>query len=158
MEKSEKKNIEKEQAGFLAELSLKVEKFCQIKEKFFADRFNLTPAEIRCLNYIKNNIIVTTKTIAKEMNLSTGRITHLLNVLGANGLINRQVDDMDRRSVLISLTGKAKELFEKIFDEYLDLHVKILSYLPSNRRTIILKDLEYYFDALSQWEADFNKS
>jgi DNA-binding MarR family transcriptional regulator len=156
MEISKKENIEREQAGLLVALSLQIEKFCQIKEKFLASKFKLTPAEIRCLSYIKDNIKITTNTIARDMNLSAGRVTHLLNSLEKGELIKRQIDGQDRRSILISLTEKANKLIDRVFEEYVDLQIEVLKYLPENRREKVLNEMQCYFDAFKRWVADLN--
>ncbi len=154
MDTSDTNQNEREQAELIAALTLKIEKFCRIKEEFFTEKFNLTPAEFRCMRYIRDNIIVTTKTIARDMNLTAGRITHLLGALEEKKMINRQIDCQDRRSVLISLTSEANEFINKAFIEYTDLHIDILKYLPKNKRKSIIQDMEYFFNALRKWAND----
>lgn len=143
--------IETEQAKLMANLTLQMEKFCQIKENFFASKFNLTPTEFRCLRAIKEAQVVTTKELSKTMNLSPGRITHLLNSLDNKKLVNRDIDKLDRRSIKVTLTASAVTFIDNVIKEYQNLHEQILRFLPESERTQILNNMKYFFIALKDW-------
>jgi len=150
--KNEKTGVfETEQAKLMANLTLQMEKFCQVKEHFFASKFNLTPAEFRCLRYIKDNTIMTTKELAKQMKLTPGRITHLLNSLEKKKLIDRTIDANDRRSIQVTLTPEAVDFINNVIKEYSNLHEEILKYLPNEKRVEILNNMKFFFVALKDW-------
>lgn len=151
MSGANEKRFEKEQAKLMADLTLQMEKFCRVKESFFASKFDLTPVEFRCLRIIKDNFEVPSKTLVKTMNLSPGRITHLVDSLEKKGLVSRKMDPNDRRSILVRLTEDALVFLEKIQDEYIQLHEEILKYLPKGKRVEIFNNLEYLFMALKDW-------
>lgn len=146
--------IEKEQAKLIANLTLQMEKFCQIKENFFASKFNLTPTEFRCLRAIKEAEVVTSKELSKTMNLSPGRITHLLNSLDNKQLINREIYKQDRRSIKVTLTETAVSFIDNIINEYQKLHEQILKFLPESERAQILTNIKYFFIALKDWSEE----
>jgi DNA-binding MarR family transcriptional regulator len=143
--------FELEQARLMANLTLQMEKFCQVKENFFASKFNLTPAEFRCLRAIKDSPKVTTKELAKTMKLSPGRITHLLNSLEIKNLVFRDIDRSDRRSIQVTLTDDAVIFIDRVISEYSELHVQILRYLPKSKRIEILNNMKFFFMALKDW-------
>jgi len=145
------KQFEKEQAILMANLTFQMEKFCRLKESFFASKFNLTPVEFRCLRIINENLEVPSKTLVKTMHLSPGRITHLVDSLEKKGLVSRKMDPNDRRSILVRLTDDALVFLGKIQDEYIQLHEEILQYLPKGKRVEIFNNLEYLFMAMKDW-------
>jgi len=141
-----------EQAKMMANLTIQLEKFCHIKDQFFSSKFKLTPAEFRCLRIIKENEAVSTKALAKQMKLTPGRITHLLNSLEFKNLILRQIDKNDRRGIQTYITSDAINFIEKVIHEYTKLHEEILDYLPKDKRNEILKNVVLFFDAMKKWE------
>ena len=145
---------ESDYSALLANLTLQLEKFCQIKEYFFANKFNLTPAEFRCLRFIRDNNLINTKELARLMKLTPGRITHLLNALERKNLIDRAIDKSDRRSIQVTLTEHTGEFLKKIINEYTKLHEEILKYLPTDKRDEIMNNMNYFFMALRDWAGD----
>ena len=158
MEKQkDQKDFEREQARLLANLTMQMERFCQIKEHFFASKFNLTPVEFRCLRFINDNIIITTKELSKQMQLTPGRITHLLNSLEDKHLIKRKMDERDRRSTQVSLTREAEKFIDEVVNEYIILHEEILKYMPKSKRITIMNNMKYFFMAFKDWATEFNE-
>lgn len=141
-----------EQARMMANLTIQLEKFCQVKDQFFSSKFKLTPAEFRCLRIIKENEAVSTKALAKQMKLTPGRITHLLNSLEFKNLISRQIDKNDRRGIQTFITPDAISFIDNVIKEYTRLHEEILDYLPKDKRESILENVVVFFEAMQKWE------
>ncbi|MEX2132473.1 MAG: MarR family transcriptional regulator [Pseudohongiellaceae bacterium] len=53
---------------------------------------------------------ITAGALAKDVNLSQGTVTDILNRLEHKGLLTRQRDSGDRRRVIVQLTDKAQDL------------------------------------------------
>jgi DNA-binding MarR family transcriptional regulator len=154
--KNDNETFDREQAKLLANLTLQMEKFCQVKESFFATKFNLTPVEFKCLRLIRDNILVTTKILAQQMQLTPGRITHLLNSLESKNMVIRKMDLNDRRSTLISLTQKAETFLNDIIEEYITLHEEILKHIPTTKRVEVMNNMKYFFMAFKDWAIEFD--
>lgn len=138
-------------AKMMAYFTLQMEKFCQIKEHFFASKFNLTATEFRCLRFINDEVIVNTKSLAHLMRLTPGRITHLLNSLEKKKLLTRNIDKKDRRSIEVRLTTEAISYIDDIIKEYIVLNEEILKFLPEEKRPEIILNLKLFFKALMEW-------
>ena len=80
-------NNKKSNAELMANLTCELARTCTNKEHFFASKFNLTPAEFRCLRLFRESSTVPIKQIAIQMNLTPGRITHILTSLEAKKYI-----------------------------------------------------------------------
>lgn len=146
--------IEIEQARQLASLTLQMEKLCQFKEQFFASKFDLTPSEFRCLKVIKDNSGITTKDLAKIMELTPGRITHLLNSLEVKNMVLRDIEKEDRRVIQVSLNDETSAFVDNVIEEYANLHVDLLRLLPQSRRVEILDHMKFFFLALKEWKVN----
>src|SRR3989339_707932 len=127
--------------------------FCQ---SLCADCFilfnNPQTSEFRCLRIIKENEAISTKTLAKQMKLTPGRITHLLNSLEFKNLISRQIDKNDRRGIQTYITPDAISFIDKVINEYTKLHEEILEYLPDGKRDEILENVAIFFDLWINYE------
>jgi DNA-binding MarR family transcriptional regulator len=64
--------------------------------------------------------------LARETGLSTGAMTNRIDKLEARGLVNRQHDESDRRSVVVSLTVAGKRLIDDAIRLRLDAADEVL--------------------------------
>ena len=95
------------------------------------------PSEIRVLFCIKNGIKNGAKPgapmkvseISKRMHVTSPTITQLLNSMEPNGLVERQIDPDDRRSVGIKLTEKGEWVTERAWEGFLTALRGLIEYL-----------------------------
>ncbi len=103
------------------------------------------PSEIRVLFCIKNGAKagapMKVSEISKQMHVTSPTITQLLNGLEPNGLVERQIDPEDRRSVGIRLTEKGERVTEQAWEGFLTALQGLIDYLgeeDSERLTDLL--------------------
>lgn len=82
-----------------------------------------TPAQMHAIEVIGHTGQLKMKELAKQMGLTTGTITLMVDKLEKCGAAQRKPHKNDRRSILVSLTEKGKILFE----EHHKLHMKLTS-------------------------------
>jgi len=70
--------------------------------------------------------------LAAEVRISKGTLTGVLNTLESRGLILKKQRETDGRRVAISLTSNGKKLMKKIFPEFNQEEMKMLSALSSS--------------------------
>jgi len=91
------------------------------------------PSEIRVLFCIKNGskpgLPMKVSEISKLMHVTSPTITQLLNSLEPNGLVERQSDPEDRRSVGIRLTEKGEWVTERAWEGFLTALQGLIEYL-----------------------------
>ncbi|MBN6041073.1 MarR family winged helix-turn-helix transcriptional regulator [Amycolatopsis sp. 195334CR] len=58
--------------------------------------------------------------------VTSGAITNRIDRLVARGLVTREVDPANRRSVLISLTDEGRELIDRVVVDHIDLEASLL--------------------------------
>ena len=73
--------------------------------------------------------------LAHETGLSTGAMTNRIDKLEAKGLVCRQSDTADRRSVVVSLTPKGSKLIDKAIQLRLDAADESLQSLSRSERS-----------------------
>lgn len=152
MNSDNKKQKMKEQAIEMAQLIFQLEKICQEKENYFANKFNLTSGEFRCLRLLKDNCYYSTKGIANQMDLTSGRITHIISSLEKKGYVTREIDTNDRRNIKVSLTDEALPFIQKLDKQYNKLHESIIATIEEQEREPMINSLDTMFSALTLWK------
>lgn len=80
------------------------------------DKFDITYTQYITLLVLWEQDGLTVKTLGERLYLDSGTLTPLLTKLESKGLIVKQKDTKDSRETTIRLTGKGRELKEKIIE------------------------------------------
>lgn len=138
-------------AKSMAELTCRLSKVCSEKDSYLASMFNLTPAEFRCLKLFSNTSQLSIKALGRELNLSPGRITHILTSLEKKGFITRKLDPSDKRNVLVDITAKCKPFIKNLDECHTEVHKEILKIIDPCERDCILGAMEAVVSAIGEW-------
>lgn len=144
-------------AELMANLTCELSRTCTNKEHFFAAKYDLTPAEFRCLRLFRDSPSIAIKSIAIQMKLTPGRITHILTSLEDKKYIERKIDQKDKRNVIVHLTESSKPFLKVVNDNHVKLHEDILQKLPDDKREFILESMEEVIKALKTWSDNSRK-
>ncbi|MBN1302412.1 MAG: MarR family transcriptional regulator [Melioribacteraceae bacterium] len=137
----------------MAELTCELARTCSDKENYFASLFNLTPAEFKCLRLFSKTNSLTIKTISVLMNLTPGRITHILTSLEKKKFIKRKTDTYDKRNVIVTLTGNSEPFLKNLNHSHIKLHEEILQNIEQGKHEEILDAIKQLINALRTWSA-----
>jgi DNA-binding MarR family transcriptional regulator len=145
-------------AELMSRLTCELGKTCLNKEHFFAAKYDLTPAEFRCLRLFKDKPSMSIKRIAIQMNLTPGRITHILTSLEAKKYISRKIDEKDKRNIIVHLTESSIPFLKVVNENHIKLHENILGNIPEDKREFILESMEELIKALKTWTDNTKRS
>src|SRR5919197_2394908 len=87
----------------------------QMLDEAAAAYLGVTPTDGRAIDVIDKHGRITAGELARELRLSTGAVTTLVDRLERAGFARRVRDDEDRRRVLIETTPVVAELSAKIY-------------------------------------------
>lgn len=135
----------------LADLTYKFLSNCHEKEERMAQCHNLTVAELKCIRQINKSENINNKEIAERMNLSSSRLTRIIDGLVNKGYIEREIDTTDRRNMRLSLSIEGITLLEQINKTYLTVHRGILSNIEPGLHTEVIKAMASLLEALEEW-------
>lgn len=138
-------------AEAMADLTCELARTCNDKENYFASLFNLTPAEFKCLRLFSKTNSLTIKTISVLMNLTPGRITHILTSLEKKKFVKRKADPYDKRNVIVSLTSNSEPFLKNLNASHIKLHEDILSNIEQGKRAELIKSMKMLINALKTW-------
>lgn len=97
-------------------------------------RYGLTQpqfAVVECLGHLGE---MTIGELSRKMLVSGGNMTCVVDNLEKEGLVLRRHSDEDRRSILVDLTEKGKELFRRIFPQHAAFIVQLTSVLTAEEQ------------------------
>lgn len=104
----------------LAELGGEIRAFQTAVDAFdeaAATRLELNRTDLRCLDILGAAERPTAGQIARQMRMTTGAVTIMLDRLERRGFAQRTRDEQDRRRVHVELTDAARELIAAVYDE-----------------------------------------
>lgn len=88
-----------------------------IMDEAFCDFLGINRTDGRCLDVLDRLGEVTAGQLAKEMDLTTGAVTAMVDRLEATGLVRRTSDPGDRRKVLIQMTPDARQITVEVYGQ-----------------------------------------
>lgn len=72
---------------------------------------------------------ITFNELSKKLDVSTARITKLLQKLVAKGYINKRQDENDKRKIIISLTDRGNEIAKSIEEKFYETISDVIDYI-----------------------------
>jgi len=86
-----------------------------VMDEAFANFVGINRTDGRCLDVVDQRGRITAGDLAREVGLTTGAVTAVVDRLESAGLVKRGSDPGDRRKVVIELTPDAKSLAAEVY-------------------------------------------
>jgi MarR family 2-MHQ and catechol resistance regulon transcriptional repressor len=135
----------------IAELICELTRNCNIKEDIFAASFNLSPTEVRLLKLFVFADSYSIKEIKEKLNLTAGRITHILLSLERKKIILRIPSPSDKRTIQVKLQAKASPLIRNIHQNYDKLHKDLLKNVDRTKIKNMVDSLQILVTIFKNW-------
>jgi DNA-binding MarR family transcriptional regulator len=139
------------QAERMADLTFELLEHCQVKREKMAERLHLTVAEFKLLRGFRVDETLSVNDLAKRIELSSSRLTRIIDGLVEKGLVWREIGSRDRRVMEISLTPKGRKIQEELEEMYVKTHLDILDLLPQGADDSVILAMEKLRDAMKEW-------
>jgi len=136
-------------AIIMAELMFKMEKACRLKEELFCSKTGISPMELRCLRELLENRFPSIRELSAKMDLTPSRITHIINGLEKKKLLERRIDEDDRRVIKVSLSDNGKTFAQKIMKDYIRFHLEIINLIEKNELNQMLSCLQRFLNSVT---------
>ncbi len=141
----------KQKAIQISELTCRLAKACNKKESSFAALFGLTPMELKCLRMFSKDSIVSIRDMIKELEITAGRVTHILTSLEKKDYIRRKVDTKDKRNYFVEITPKSRKFINQLTQKHIAIHQDILDSLNIDDPELIFDVMKKLISSLEQW-------
>ncbi len=146
-----KKQNQEPYAIQLAEISARLFNNCSEKEIQHVAKFGVSLAEFRCLKILFERGEVTVKELAQNMELTSSRITRIVDGLVDKNYVLRISGKNDRRTFHLSLTSKGNTISKKLIQHHQMIHEDIVKFIPEKDRKQLIQSLEVLNHAVEKW-------
>lgn len=113
-----------------------------LHSKKLGKKTGLTTPQLVIIQAVGDLIDPTVSDIAKTVSLSLATVTTILNRLERNGIVNRARSSVDRRRVIVTLTGEGQDLQRSAPKPLQDSFVDRFTRLESWEQHLIVASLE----------------
>lgn len=113
-----------------------------LNSKQLIKRVGLTGPQLVILQYISAVEEISVGEVAKNVSLSQGTVTGILERMEKRGLVVRQKDRYDKRRVLVRITESGKKLLKKAPPVMEESFLKKFNQLQNWEKTMILSALQ----------------
>lgn len=110
------------------------------------NEYNVTPVQYAVLKCLWDEDLLTPKQIAQVIALDASTITGILGRLENKGLIERTHSNIDRRTLLVTLTDSGRALRDDIDRVILEANREVLAGLSDEEQTLLKSYLERVCD------------
>jgi DNA-binding MarR family transcriptional regulator len=92
-------------------------------------QLNIPFAQLKCLFLVVNRQGINSHLLAKELGVTPGNVTGIVDRLAEQNLVIRKPDPQDRRVIWIEATAKSQDLLHKLMEFHFQHIAKILAYM-----------------------------
>ncbi|MDH2443506.1 MarR family transcriptional regulator [Amnibacterium sp. CER49] len=96
----------------------------------YAREADLSPTELSALVMIGRAGRITPKPIGQELSLTSGSVTAMIDRFVQAGLVRRELNPDDRRSVLIGLTDAGEAVRRSVIEQYHAFMLRLIEAAP----------------------------
>lgn len=121
-----------------------------ILEKDESTCCGITISQCHAIVEIGRSIKISSTKLAKLLSLNKSTMSRNLDNLIKDGLVTKEPHPSDRRSVIIRLTDKGINIFNKIESDMDEYYKNIFISIPENDRFQVLNSLQILIDAINE--------
>ncbi|MCK4513255.1 MarR family transcriptional regulator [bacterium] len=136
-----------------AQLCFKLGRVVRRVQQYYEQRlhpFGLTPSQFFVLDALWSKDGVSIGELGEQVALDTSTLTGILDRLERNGLVERHQNPADRRSVLVTLTDRARELEPQVMPLVKELDVSLRHSFPAADMGVFERLLDSFTDVLDK--------
>jgi DNA-binding MarR family transcriptional regulator len=135
----------------MADLTFALLERCQEKEERIAGNIGLTVSEFKVLRQFRSDSELSAGELARRTEVSSSRLTRILDGLEEDGVILRHLASGDRRVMEVALTEKGRRIQTDLRRWYIQTHEDILDLLPVGTGESVIFALRKLNQAIQEW-------
>jgi len=102
------------------------------------------------------NTMMSVTELAQRLHLERSSVSRLVDGLVKENLINRDINEANRREMVLSLTEKGAQTIQQIREQSISFYQSVLGDLPDNDQTFIIEGFKKFTVALLQYRGKQN--
>jgi DNA-binding MarR family transcriptional regulator len=127
---------------FSFRLNVLTQRMSQLAALVNQEAFDLDPREWRILGLLGTSAPLTLQALANEVAVDKSQASRIMTGLIERGLLQRNANEEDGRSIHLSLTAQGKQLYRKVFPKAVQRNEALLSVLNAKERQVFEAAME----------------
>lgn len=107
----------------------------------------LSPNQLKMLHLVFHRPGISQTSVAERLGVTTASISTSVREMEAQGLIERRSNPDDARVMLLHLAPFGEEIFEQVFDRFINTFADLLGVLPTDDQQQLVERLEQMLTA-----------
>ncbi len=132
----------------------KITQAIDLHSKFLSKNFGLTGPQLVILQELSNHESVSVSELAKLISLSQATVTDIVTRLEKRELLTKKRSEVDKRRVMIFLTGKGRELLDKAPSPLQDKFIESFYVLEDWEQLMIISSMSRIVSMMSAERID----
>lgn len=109
--------------------------------------FSLSLSQVFTLQELEKQTYTITE-LAEKLGLERSSVSRLVDSLVKGGFVTRELNDRNRREVVVALSEKGRNSIHRVRDQSLDFYDSILEHVPESEQALIHQSFKTFTDAL----------
>ncbi len=109
--------------------------------------FSLSLSQVFALQELENQTLTVTE-LAEKLELERSSVSRLVDGLVKGGFVQRELNESNRREVILSLTEKGWRSIRKVRDQSVNFYDTILNQMPESQQYLFLDSFKTFTQSL----------
>lgn len=123
-------------------LSVVAERVSRLIAGVYAERFDLSIPEWRVVAHLGNSAALTALEVAERTAMDKVKVSRAVARLTTRGLVRREVNPLDQRGIMLSLTPAGRGVYDGIVPAALEMERDVLRTLPARDVAELIRILD----------------
>ena len=112
--------------------------------------YHLSLSQVLALQILDEKMPLTVRELAEQLYLERSTVSRLVDSLVKEGFVEREINERNRREILVSLTDHGRHTVQEVRNQSIDFFRSILENLSEEERKSILQGLHKFTSALAE--------
>lgn len=112
--------------------------------------YQLSLSQVLAMQTLEEKMPLTIHNLAEELYLERSTVSRLVDSLVKEGLVERQINERNRREILVSLTNQGRRAVQQVRNQSIAFFRSTLEHLSEEERKSILQGLYKFTSALAE--------
>ncbi|MDQ0876576.1 DNA-binding MarR family transcriptional regulator [Paenibacillus sp. V4I3] len=135
----------------ILELRLNVQKFIRhfglLEQTVTPCGFQLSVSQVFALQEVENSTLILGE-LADRLHLERSSVSRLVDGLVKGGFVSREINEQNRREMLISLTEKGERTIEQVRQQSIRFYQNVLQHMTEADQQLVQQGFEKFTGAL----------
>jgi DNA-binding MarR family transcriptional regulator len=135
----------------ILELRLNVQKFIRLfgllEQTVTPCGFQLSISQVYALQEVENTTLILGE-LAERLHLERSSVSRLVDGLVKGGFVRREINEQNRREMLISLTEKGERTIEQVRQQSIRFYQEVLQHMTINDQQLVHEGFKKFTAAL----------